>query len=98
MPEDDGEWMEEDNGLWEHQGAPLTVGWLMATLSQVVRDERSLSGPLGQFLVAARTAPTANIPVEVEFYDGAASRTLRPMHIDVRADAGRPSAVVITVA
>jgi hypothetical protein len=98
MPEDDSEWMEEDNGLWVRGSAPLTVGWLMATLSQVVTDERSLSGPLGQFLVAARTAPTANMPVEVEFYDGVASRTLRPMHIDVRADNGHPSAVVITVA
>jgi hypothetical protein len=98
MPDDDSEWIEEHNGLWVRGSEPLTVGRLMATLSQVVTNERSLSGPLGGFLVAARTAPTANIPVEVEFYDGAASRTLHPMHIDVRADQGRPSTVVITVA
>ena len=39
-----------------------------------------------------------DLPVEVEFYDGSAARPLRAMHIDVKGRAGRPSAVVITVA
>ena len=48
--------------------------------------------------VRATLAETADVPVEVEYYDGATTRTLHPMHIDVRAIDGRPSAVVITVA
>jgi hypothetical protein len=37
-------------------------------------------------------------PVEVDFYDGTdASRSLRPMHIDLKGNAGVPTAVVITV-
>lgn len=35
-------------------------------------------------------------PVELDFYDGTdASRALRPMHIDLKGNAGVPSAVVI---
>jgi hypothetical protein len=100
MPEhDDDDWLDPNDlgGLWEHQGTPLTVRWLTAALGEVVTGEPSLHGPIGQLLAAARSSPTAAIPVEVAFYDGAASRTLHPMHIDVRADQGRPLAVVITV-
>ena len=36
--------------------------------------------------------------VEVDFYDGTdASRTLRPMHIDLKGNAGVTTAMVITV-
>ena len=93
---DDDEWLEPDDqmGLWEHQGQALTVGWLMIALSQAGADLPW--EPVGQLLAAQAT--TADIPVEIEFYDGTTSRTLHPMHIDVRADAGRPSAVVITAA
>ena len=39
-----------------------------------------------------------DVPVEVDFYDGTdASRTLRPMHIDLKGGAGTVTAVVITV-
>jgi len=94
---DDDEWLEPDDqmGLREHQGKSLTIGWLMVALSQAGSDlPREL---LVGHLLAAQTT-TADLPVEIEFYDGTTSRTLHPMHIDVRADAGRPSAVVITVA
>ena len=37
------------------------------------------------------------VPVEVDFYDGSDARALRPMHIDLRGNAGVVSAVVITV-
>jgi len=96
MPDDESEWLQPDDtmGLWENQGEPLTVRWLLAALGEVGIDE--LSEPVRQLLATARAA--ADVPVEVEFYDGEGSRTLRPMHIDMRADHGRPSAVVITVA
>jgi hypothetical protein len=96
MPEDEDEWLEPDDqmGLWENQGGSLTVRELMAALGQVGTDLPS--EPVWQLL--ATTAATADIPVEIEFYDGTGTRTLRPMHIDVRAKGGHASAVVITVA
>jgi hypothetical protein len=38
------------------------------------------------------------LQVQVEFYDGAEVRPLRPMHIDLRGKDGVPNAIVITVA
>ena len=38
------------------------------------------------------------LPVQVDFYDGSEVRALRPMHIDLKGENGRPSAIVITVA
>lgn len=72
---DDNGWLEpsDTGGLWEHQGTPLTVRWLMAALGQVLTDDLSVSGPIVQLLRAATTAPSAQIPVQVEFYDGATS-------------------------
>jgi hypothetical protein len=95
MVDDENEWLEPDDqmGLWEHQGQPLTVRWLMVALAQV-GAEQSVE-QLRQVLVLESAA--AELPVEVEFYDGTASRRLQPMHIDVRAAGRQPSAVVITV-
>ena len=39
-----------------------------------------------------------DLPVQVEFYDGAEVRSLRPMHIDLKGKDRSPSAIVITVA
>jgi len=96
MPDDDSEWLEpsDTGGLWEHQGRYLTLEWLMFALRSVGTGQSI--DVLRQ--VRATLAETADIPVEVEYYDGATTRTLHPMHIDVRAIDGRPSAVVITVA
>lgn len=51
-----------------------------------------------QWLATALDGLDAELPIEVEFYDGKQSRTLRPMHIDLKGQHGRATALVITVA
>jgi hypothetical protein len=97
MPDDADEWLEPEDqmGLWEHQGEQLTVRSLLVGLVAHELGEEVPSELTRQLL--STTSRWADLPVEVEFYDGVTSRTLRPMHIDLRAASGRPSAVVITV-
>jgi len=42
-------------------------------------------------------APTEAL-VDIAFFDGAETRALRPMHIDLKGSSGRATALVITVA
>jgi hypothetical protein len=52
---------------------------------------------VGSLIEALRRVPPDS-PVEVAWYDGTATRQLRPMHLDVRASGGQPVALVLTVA
>ncbi len=51
-----------------------------------------------QPLATALEGLDPELPIEVEYYDGEHTRTLRPMHIDLKGEHGHATAVVITVA
>lgn len=96
MGTNDEEWLEPDEqmGLWEHQGSSLTVRWLAVALAEAAEGvaREALNSLLAHLDVAG------DLPVEVEYFDGTTAKRLHPMHIDVRATEGKPSAIVITVA
>lgn len=68
------------------------------------RDENGLwerqtgSLTVRSLLRALSEVSDADLPIEVAWYDGSGTRELLPMHLDVRAVMGRPTAVVLTVA
>ena len=90
----DDEWMEPDDqmGLWENQGRPLTMRWLLVALAEVAP---SLLPGTDDILTSKD--PLADLPIEVARYTGAEAVPLRVMHIDVRAEKAKPAAVVVTV-
>jgi hypothetical protein len=57
------------------------------------------TGPLtiGWLIEVLSTLDDRELPLEVARYDGSAVVKLMPMHLDVRANEGRASAVVLTV-
>jgi hypothetical protein len=60
--------------------------------------EYQLQGLTVEALRVALDSLPGDLPVEVAFYDGVASRSLRVMHIDLKGTDRRPSSLVVTVA
>lgn len=92
MPGD--EWLDRDDemGLWEHQGHPLTARWLAVALQQLIPSAM----PDAMTLLRS-TDEGAELPVEVVWYDGTTAQSLEVMHLDVRGAGGKPAALVVTV-
>jgi hypothetical protein len=91
---DDDYWLEpqDDMGLWEHQGRPLTIRWLLVALREAA--PALFRQDVDMFTV---DHPSADLPIEIEWYDGTGPRRLTPVHIDVRALSASAAALVLTV-
>ena len=49
-------------------------------------------------LASALSDLESELPIEIEYFDGSATRALQAVHIDLRGSNGRVTSVVITVA
>ena len=92
--EDDG-WREADDqmGLWENQGQPLTLRWLLAAVNQIA--PQFMAGAPDPLLLAD---PAGDLVIELDLYEGDGHAALTPIHLDAKGDGGGPAALVMTVA
>ena len=88
-------WLEPDDqmGLWENQGQPLTLRWLLVAVRQVA--PQFMAGAPDPLLLAD---PAGDAVIEFDLYDGDGHIALAPIHLDAKGDDGVPSALVMTVA